>query len=125
MTDKVILSGIEIYAYGGVTEGERQIGQRYRVNVSLERDLLTAARSDSIEDTIHYGDVHSAVVETVRAQKFSLLESVAGRIADRLLAQFPVDRVTIRFEKLLPPLDGVVASAAVEITRERGSAATT
>ena len=117
--DRIILSDIELYAYGGVTEAERKVGQRYRVNVTLELDLAAAARSDAIEDTVSYADVHTVVVETARERQFNLLENVAARIADRILRRFPADRVTVHLEKLLPPIDGVVGSAAVEITRQQ------
>jgi dihydroneopterin aldolase len=119
--DKIILTGIDFYAHGGVTDAEKQIGQRYRAHVELHADLSRAATSDAIEDTIHYGEVHDCVVRTARERPFNLLESVTGRIAERILERFPVDGVTVKLEKLLPPIDGVVASAAVEICRQRQS----
>lgn len=123
MTDKIILSGIELYAYGGVTNEEKTIGQRYRVDVTLELDLSDASRTDEIERTVHYGHVYGVVVETARSRRFNLVESLAGRIADRLLQRFPeTERVTVRVAKLLPPIDGIVASAAVELARERPGA---
>jgi dihydroneopterin aldolase len=117
--DRIILSGIEVYAYGGVSDTERRVGQHYSVDVSLELDLGPAARTDAIEHTVHYGHVHDTVVETIRESPFNLLENVAARIADRILRRFPADVVTIRIQKLLPPIDGVVASAAVELSRRR------
>lgn len=117
--DKVILSGIEVYAYGGVTEAERAVGQRYRVNVELRTDLSRAARSDSLADTVSYAEVFHVVVATAREKPFNLIEAVAGHIANRLLERFPVAGVTVEFQKLLPPIDGVVAYAAVEVRRER------
>lgn len=123
--DKIILSGIDFYAYGGVSEAERQIGQRYRASVELHLDLSRAASSDAVEDTVHYGEVAELVVTTARERPFRLIEAAAERIIYRLLEVYPVGRVTLRLEKLLPPIDidGVVAAAAVEITRSgRGDA---
>jgi 7,8-dihydroneopterin aldolase/epimerase/oxygenase len=117
--DRVILSGIECYAYGGVSEAEKEIGQRYRIDLELAVDTGVAARSDSIEDAVHYGQVHDAAIASLRSSPFNLLESAADRIATAVLDRFAVERVTVRLGKLLPPIDGVVASAAVEITRER------
>lgn len=117
--DKIIVSGIECYAYGGVSEAEKEIGQRYRIDLELSVDTQPAAHSDSIVDAVHYGHVHDAAVASLRSQPFNLLESAADRIARTVLERFSVERVTVRLAKLLPPIDGVVASAAVEITRER------
>lgn len=115
--DSIILDGIELYAYGGVTEAERQIGQRYRVRVVIGADLSAAGVSDDLEDTIHYGEVYRCVADALREHPFRLLEAAAERAASRILSRFPARTVNVRLEKLLPPIDGVVASAAVEITR--------
>jgi 7,8-dihydroneopterin aldolase/epimerase/oxygenase len=117
--DKIILAGIDVYAYGGATPAEKEIGQRYRAGVELELDLAAATLSDSLADTVNYSRVHAVVVQTLRERPFNLLESVTGRIADRILELFPVARVTVQVQKLLPPIDGAVAYAAVEVSRER------
>jgi dihydroneopterin aldolase len=122
--DKIILSGIEFYAFGGVSAPEREVGQRYRVNVELLADLSVAARTDSIADTVHYGRVHDIVVATARERPFNLLEYAANRIAHRLLEVFPVIRVTVELQKLLPPIEGVVSYAAVQVTRARDESRT-
>ncbi|HEX6506976.1 MAG TPA: dihydroneopterin aldolase [Chloroflexota bacterium] len=119
MTDKVILTGIECYAYGGVTEAERQIGQRYRIDVEMGTDIRAAAATDSINEAIHYGHVHDAAVTALLEAPFRLIEAAAEHIAMHITAQFEVEYVTIRLSKLLPPIDGVVAAASVEITRTR------
>lgn len=119
--DAVILSGIECYAYGGVTDAEKHLGQRYRVDLELHVDTRAAAASDAIEDAVHYGEVHDAAVEALRAAPFNLIESAAERVARAVLDGFDVDRVVVRLAKLLPPIDGVVTSAAVQIERERSS----
>jgi 7,8-dihydroneopterin aldolase/epimerase/oxygenase len=119
--DTVILSGIETFAYGGVSAAERAIGQRYRIDVELSIDTRPPAASDAIEDAVHYGHVHDAAVSVLRSRPFNLLETAADRIASSILQQFPVDQVKVRLSKLLPPIDGVVATAAVEIVRGRSS----
>lgn len=117
--DTIILSDIECFAHGGVSAAEREVGQRYRIDLELAVDTRAAAASDAIEDAVHYGHVHDLAVTGLRSRPFNLLESAADRIAGLILEQFPAARVTVRLSKLLPPIDGVVASAAVEITRER------
>jgi dihydroneopterin aldolase len=121
VADKVILTGIECFAHGGVSEAEKAIGQRYRIDLELATDVRAAARTDSLEDAVHYGRVHDAVVAAMRERPFSLIETAAERVAQRVLGEFPVEAVTLRLQKLLPPIDGVVAAAAVEITRARAA----
>ncbi len=117
--DKIVLSGIECYAFGGVSDAEKKIGQRYRLDLELSTDLRVAAGSDTLDDAVHYGNVHDVAVGSLRAAPFNLIEAAAERIAATLLTAFPVQAVTVRLSKLLPPIDGVVASAAVVIERGR------
>jgi len=118
VSDRIILHGIEFFAYGGVTEAERCIGQRYRGHVELELDLGEAARSDSIEHTVSYADVHRIVVDTAGQTPFCLIESLTERVLAAILSALPVQAVTVEIQKLLPPLDGVVEYAAVRLRRE-------
>lgn len=117
--DRIILSGIELYAFGGVSEAERQIGQRYQVDVELHLDLAKPGRTDALADTVNYAEVHASTVRALRERPFNLIEHGAARMVESLLQRFPVDAVTVRLRKLQPPIDGVVASAGVEITRTR------
>lgn len=117
--DKIYLRGIEFFAWGGVTDAERSIGQRYRADVEVFFDLSAVARSDALEDTVDLAALYTLVVRTARERPFKLLESVTVRIANRLLAQLPIDRARVRLEKLLPPIEGVVAAEGVEVTRTR------
>lgn len=120
MTDRIVLHGIELYAYGGVTADEQHVGQRYRIHIDLLLDLRAAGESDALSDTVSYAEVYDVVAETVRENRFTLLESAASRIAVRLLDTFEVQGVRVRLQKLLPPIDGVIEYAGVDITRDRG-----
>ena len=120
--DKIILSGIELFARGGVTEAEKQIGHRYRVEVELGTDVSVAARTDSLADTIDYVRVYGIVRETLVERSYNLVETVAVRTAERMLEELPAQYATVRLTKLNPPIDGIVASETVEVTRGRDSA---
>lgn len=102
-----------------MTEEERRIGQRYRLDLELSLDLAGAGRTDDLHDTVSYAEIHDAAVAAVRGRPFKLIEAAADRVAEAMLDGFSVGQVTVRLSKLLPPIDGVVASAGVEITRRR------
>jgi dihydroneopterin aldolase len=121
MTDRILLTGVQTYAYGGVSEEERHVGQRYQLDLELWLDLSRAGESDDLADTVSYAEVHDAAVGVMRRAPFSLIEFAAARVADGILDSFPVEGVTVRLTKLSPPIDGVVEGASVEITRERSS----
>jgi dihydroneopterin aldolase len=117
--DQIVVSGIEVYAYGGVTEDERRVGQRYRLDLDLAFDTAPAGRSDDLNDTVSYAAAHDLAVAAMRERPFNLVEAAAERVAEALLRELPVTAARVRLVKLLPPVDGVVAAAGVEITRSR------
>jgi dihydroneopterin aldolase len=119
--DTIFLEGIEVFAYGGVTEHERSIGQHYRMDVVLESDLTLAMRTDSLTDTVSYAEVFQAATRSLRDRPFNLVESAAGRVAAELLDTFDVRAVTVRLCKMLPPVDGVLNGAGAQITVRRDS----
>ena len=65
MTTEIKLEEMRFYARHGVLEQERQVGNRFVVNLSLSVDVTQAVISDAIEDTIHYGHVYEAVKEEI------------------------------------------------------------
>lgn len=119
MPDRIILSGIRFRGRHGVSPEERATGGSYSVDVELACDLSAAVASDHVRDTIDYSAVHKLVLRLGRERSFHLLESLAGAIAQEVIAAFPVEAVTVRVRKLHPPLDGIVEYAAVEVTRRR------
>jgi dihydroneopterin aldolase len=123
MCDRIVVEGIQFYGYHGVPDAEQAVGHRYAVDVALECDLAAAGQSDEVGDTIDYGVVARRVIEIGQARRYRLVERLAEVIAGELLEVDPrVASVWVRVCKLLPPIDGVVAAAGVEIRRRRTGA---
>jgi dihydroneopterin aldolase len=117
MGDRILITGIQFHGYHGVRHEERQLGQRFVVDVELALDLGPAAGADNLAATVDYERVCALVVGVGTAGRFRLLETLAGRIASALLEEFPVQQVTVRATKPAPPIPGIVAGVSVEITR--------
>lgn len=118
--DTIFIEGLELYAYHGVPEAEREIGHRYRIDARLRLDLREAGKTDSIRSTVDYASVAQTIVETATKERFLLVEALAETLCNRLLEGFPtVQEVTLTVRKVLPPFPCVVASVGVEITRRR------
>ncbi len=117
--DKIILKGIQFYGYHGVSEAEREVGQKYAVDVEIDCDLESAGKSDDLNDTMDYSEIFRLVIETGTHRKFLLIESLAQNITDSILSRFPIESVLVRVKKLTPPIPGELEYAGVEITRKR------
>lgn len=120
-TDKLKVLGMTFHAFHGVSELEKESGQRFEVDVELILDLTMAGRTDLIEHTIDVRDVYATVEEVVMEGDFNLIEAMAQRIADVLFDRFDVHKVLVRIAKPHAALGGIARGAEVEIVRERTS----
>ena len=116
--DRIILEGMQFYGFHGVNAEERAMGQSYIVDLTVEMDLSGPGASDRLEDTVSYAHLYRAVEEVVEGRSRNLLESTALGIAEKILAEFPVNGVHVRVKKPRPPIRGsVIENASVEISR--------
>jgi dihydroneopterin aldolase len=119
MTDQIFVEGIKFHGFHGLTRLERQVGVRLSVDVTIEMNLEISGRSDRMSDTVDYALVHKKVIEVGRGKSYKLLETFALKLLDEFLADFDVDRVTVRVRKETPVLDGIVDAVGVQMSRER------
>jgi dihydroneopterin aldolase len=120
--DRILLEGMQFYAYHGRNQEERTLGQPFLVDLEAEMDLRPAGDSDDIKDTINYASLYHLVREIVEGPPRELLESVAESIAQTVLEVHSVAAVRVRIKKTKPPIKGaILASAGVEVYRSRTS----
>jgi dihydroneopterin aldolase len=116
----IALEGIEIFAHHGCFEEEKIIGTRFRLDIYLEADTVDAETSDDLTKTVDYQAVFQLVKEEMKTRS-DLIEHVARRILDRILAEFPpVESAKIKLYKLNPPVGGEVASVSITLSTKRG-----
>lgn len=122
MADIIRLQGMTFSAAHGASPGERTRERRFIVDLEVEADLRPAAAADDLADTVNYSALHTAVRDVMTGTPVNLLETLAERIAQRVLRDFPVAAVRVRVAKPGVPVDeGGQAVASVEVRRERGA----
>src|SRR5690606_15318348 len=84
------LTGLRAHGHHGVYDFEREAGQEFIVDATLELDLGPAAKSDDIADTVHYGELADRLVAIITGEPVNLLETLASRLLEACLAD---DRV--------------------------------
>lgn len=117
--DKLTLDDVRFFGRHGVTKAEESVGAWFSVDVVLSADLTAAAISDDLGAAIDYGAVAKRVVEIGTGPRVNLIERLAGMIAESLLREFPAREVCVRVRKMTAPLDGLVGTPGVELTRRR------
>jgi dihydroneopterin aldolase len=115
--DAVFIRGLEFEGNHGWSAAERRGTRRFRVTLTLERDLSAASASDRLADTIDYYRVSEIVVKLGTASTFKLLEALAAAMASAIAELYPDAAITVELDKLAPPCPGVPASCGVRITR--------
>jgi len=119
MMDLISLHGIDVYAHHGVHPAERELGQRFVIDVDLWFDCSMAARSDRLGQALDYTQVHRLVSETTAGNSFHLIEALAGRICTVLLQNLPVEKVSVTVQKPNPPIANFLGQAFVTLERDR------
>jgi len=115
MEDAVFVRGLEFEGNHGYSAAERKGTRRFRVNLTLARDLQVAGQSDRIADTVDYWKVSEIAVTLGTQSTFRLLEGLAGAIGRAIQELYPEVAVTIEIEKLAPPCPGVPAACGVRL----------
>ncbi len=116
--DRILLEGMTFSGRHGVSFAERQYAQEFKVDVEVEADLHEPGRTDRVEDSVDYRLVRTIAREVIEGESVSLIESLADRIAARVLRLPKVDAVSVRIAKRpanMKPID----AAAVHIKRTR------
>jgi dihydroneopterin aldolase len=116
MSDKILISGMGCLTAIGVTAGERAVKQQLSIDVEFPVADHPAA-TDSIEDVVDYDTVARTVAEVCSSREFHLIETVAERIASRVLEMFPIAQVRIRVRKISPIAAPRVDYVSIEIVR--------
>jgi len=103
------------YAYHGVIDQERMIGNTYRVDLKLFLDLSKAIESDNLEDTLNYADVFNLIKEEMMTPS-RLIEHITEKIIRKIKERYPqVSKIKIRLAKINPPVEGEMKEAAIII----------
>ncbi len=114
----IALEGMKFYAHHGYYDEETILGGEYEVDVFIQTDITTAASTDDLEQTINYEIIYT-ICEIEMRKPAKLIENVVGRIMNRIKNKYSyIEGITIKLQKLNPPLGGKVRAASIEITDE-------
>jgi 7,8-dihydroneopterin aldolase/epimerase/oxygenase len=113
------ITGLSLYTRHGVSEAERELGQRLVFDVSFELDDCDATVTDRVEDTVDYADACEQIALAAQERSYSTLERLCSAVAERLADRYGVDSVRVKAAKPEPPIALPVEEVSVEVWRER------
>lgn len=115
--DRISLRDHVITADIGAFQQERGVPQRLRFNVVVEV-RPAGAIDDDVDRILSYDRLVEAIATELAAERLNLLETLAERVAERILSQRQAMRAFVRIEKL----DIGPYALGVEIVRSRAEA---
>lgn len=119
-SDLVEIRGLKLRGRIGVTADERQHDQPLILSLAARLDTRAASTTDDLSATLDYEDLIRQISKIVGSEEYSLVETLADRIARHILEQHVyVEDVWVRVAKPSAPLSEDVDEVAVEIARSR------
>lgn len=119
MNGRISLEGLELHAFHGVYPHERESGNWFEVDISVEADILQGALEDDLSGTVNYETLYQIVKQEMERPS-KLLETVAEKIVTRVLDDLPkVNAVDLRIAKMNPPIGGKCRMASLFIQKRR------
>ena len=116
--DCIKLANMGFYAFHGTSKQEKEVGQRFFLDVEMFLDLRRAGTSDNIRHTVNYEKVYNIISSLTKKRKYNLLEALAEDIVEEILRHFPhLDRIRVKVRKPQVPLCGILDYVEVTIDR--------
>lgn len=113
------VTDIKVFAHHGCLKEETIIGSDYRVDVEVEANLITSAKSDELKDTFDYVLINRIVKEEMNIP-VKLLETVALKIINRIFKESSlVSKAEVAVSKINPPIGGDVKEVTIIMSDER------
>ncbi|GAA1200089.1 dihydroneopterin aldolase [Prauserella alba] len=117
--DRITLTGLRVFGRHGVFDHEKRDGQEFVVDITAWLDLTRAAASDELTETLHYGELAQLAAGIVGGEPCDLIEAVAGRIADEVMADERLSAVEVTVHKPTAPIPLTFADVAVTVRKQR------
>lgn len=111
----ITLTGITATGFHGVYPDERRDGQPFVVDATLW--IKRRSRDDDVTTTVHYGELAEAIAQEIDGEPVDLIETLAGRIADRCLAERIVMGAVVTVHKPKAPIGVPFDDVAVTVVR--------
>lgn len=113
--DIVFIKQLDVRTTIGVFDWEREIKQKLVFDIELGTNIAQAAATDDLADTLDYKAISHAVHDMVEKSEYQLVETVAEKVAEMILKDFPVKWLSLTLNK--PGAVSIAQSVGVKIQR--------
>jgi dihydroneopterin aldolase len=96
---KISIVDLEVFYCVGVPEEERAKPQRLLLTIEMAFDFSSAARTDSIADTVDYFAVSQRLLKFGEGKSWKLIEKLAADICELIVSEFIPKSVSVEVKK--------------------------
>ena len=113
------LKGMKFHAFVGHFDEEKDVGNKFNVDLRVKTGCKKAAESDKLHDALDYQLLYGVVKDQMR-KKCNLVENVAMRILNAVFKNFAeISEAEVKVTKLSPKLGGLVDEVSIIMTLSR------
>ncbi len=118
--DQLIIKDLVLFGHHGVYQEEKNMGQKFVLDLVIDLDLLEACETDNLEYAINYAQLSHELTALFQRENYDLIERAAQVLCDYILNHYPkVQKVDLTLKKPWAPVLLELAYPAVRIQRSR------
>jgi 7,8-dihydroneopterin aldolase/epimerase/oxygenase len=120
MLTSININGLQSYAYHGLIEEERRLGQKFVLDLKANLRETPTHRDDELVASVRYDSLVEETLNLTQSSQFQTLEALGEQIARGLLGRFAqIESVLVKVAKFSPPIPAAVEQVGVEIGLSR------
>ena len=118
--DQLRIKDLEVYAYHGVFAAEKELGQRFVLDLILDYDMTRAAKTGDLTASIHYGELAQELVKWCQESKEDLIETLAYQLIGKIFQSYDlVEKVSLEVKKPWAPVPLPLDTCSVKLVRQK------
>ena len=95
MQDKVFIKDLEVETIIGIFGWERKVKQIVKISLEMDFNISDAAKTDNIDQALDYKSIGKEISSFVGKSRFQLVETMADKIAKRILKNKFIEKVKV------------------------------
>lgn len=104
--DRIVVSGLRVWAHVGVLEVERESGQWFELDFELVWDLARPARTDDVSDSLNYATLIQRIFHHSRTVHCQTMEAWSDDLRDLVFSIYGPICLRLAIRKCAVPISG-------------------
>lgn len=118
--DTLHIKNLTVFANHGVFSAEKELGQKFELDVVIGYEMTEAATTGNLAASIHYGELCQQLTNWTQEVSHDLIETAAYDLIERVFRQYPqAQSVELTLKKPWAPVHLPLETCAVTLFREK------